>query len=78
MTVKLELNPDLGAVLQAQALERGISLESYMNELLRIAAAETTESARRKSLVQLFAESPWKGLDLKVDRDADCGRPVQL
>jgi putative addiction module CopG family antidote len=34
--------------------------------------------AERKSLVQLFAESPLKGLDLKFERDKDMGRPVGL
>jgi hypothetical protein len=35
-------------------------------------------SAGRKSLAQLFAESPFKGLDLKFERDPDTGRPVNL
>lgn len=34
--------------------------------------------AGRKSLAQLFAESPLKGLDLKIERDRDEGRPVGL
>lgn len=34
--------------------------------------------AGRKSLAQLFAESPFKGLDLKFERDPDTGRPVKL
>jgi putative addiction module CopG family antidote len=34
--------------------------------------------AERKSLAQLFAESPLKGLDLKFERDKDVGRPVAL
>ena len=34
--------------------------------------------AGRKSLAQLFAESPFKGLDLKFERDPDTGRPVTL
>lgn len=32
----------------------------------------------RKSLAQLFAESPFKGLDLRFERDPDTGRPVKL
>jgi hypothetical protein len=32
----------------------------------------------RKSLAQLFAESPFKGLDLEFERDPDCGRDVEL
>jgi hypothetical protein len=34
--------------------------------------------AGRKSLAQLFAESPLKGLDLKFERDPDTGRSVEL
>ena len=34
--------------------------------------------AGRKSLARLFAESPFKGLDLKFERDADTGRSVEL
>lgn len=30
----------------------------------------------RKSLAQLFAESPFKGLDLNFERDPDTGRPA--
>lgn len=32
----------------------------------------------RKSLAQLFADSPFKGLDIDFDRDPDCGRDVTL
>ena len=32
----------------------------------------------RKSLAQLFAESPFKGLDLDFKRDRDLGRDIEL
>jgi len=32
----------------------------------------------KKSLAQLFAESPLKGLDLDFSRSQDAGRPVEL
>ena len=32
----------------------------------------------KKNLVELFAESPLKGLDLNVERDPDFGRAVEL
>jgi hypothetical protein len=32
----------------------------------------------RKSLAQLFAESPFKGLDLDFERDQDLGRDADL
>jgi hypothetical protein len=97
VTVKLELKPEIEAVLAAQAHARGLSLESYLDHVLQSAAAERAgevfstqaEAIRRakesgarprgkKSLAQLFAESPFKGLDLKFERDPDMGRPVEL
>ena len=32
----------------------------------------------RKSLAPLFADSPFKGLDLDFERDPDSGRDVEL
>jgi uncharacterized protein (DUF2267 family) len=40
------------------------------------AAGERKRPAGRKSLAQLFAESPFKGLDLDFERDADTGWPT--
>jgi hypothetical protein len=33
---------------------------------------------RAKNLVELFAESPFKGLDLQFERDRDIGRDIEL
>jgi regulator of replication initiation timing len=41
-------------------------------------AKEKKRPAGKKSLAQLFAESPFKGLDLDFERDADTGGPVEL
>ena len=76
--MKLELKPELEAGLLAQAHARGLSLEAYLDEVLKSAAAVKPSLAGRKSLAQLFAESPLKGLDLKFERDQDVGRPVKL
>jgi hypothetical protein len=79
MTVKLELKPDVEAGLVAQAHARGLSLEAYLDEVLkRVAATPTPRPPGRKSLTRLFAESRLKGLDLKFERDQDTGRPVKL
>jgi len=105
VTVKLDLKPEVEAGLAAQAQARGLSLESYLDQVLRSAAVERASAVLptqaeaigrakdlaergeihphkrprgRKSLAQLFAESPLKGLDLKFERDADTGRPVTL
>ena len=77
--MKLELKPDVEAGLLAQAHARGLSLEAYLDEVLKRAAApKKPHPADRKSLAMLFAESPLKGLDLKFERDQDTGRPVKL
>jgi len=34
--------------------------------------------ASRRSLAQLFADSPFKGLDMQFERNPDTGRPVNL
>jgi hypothetical protein len=88
MTVKLELTPEVEASLVAQARARGLSLESYLDQMLERAAMEREvfpaeaerpkRSKDKKSLAQLFADSPFKGLDLDFERDADTGRPVTL
>jgi hypothetical protein len=76
VTVKLDLKPEVEAVLLVQAQARGLSLEPYLNQVLENAAS-AKRPAGRKSLVQLFAESPLKGLAMSFDRDRDVGRPVK-
>lgn len=57
---------------QAEAIERARKLSAGGDICIgRLRAG-------RKSLAQLFAESPFKGLDLKFERDPDTGRPVKL
>ena len=77
MTIKLDLKPEVEAVLLAQAHARGLSLEAYLNQLL-----ENATSAKRpagiKSLAQLFAESPLKGLALSFDRNPEAARTVKV
>ena len=87
MTLMLEIPKDIEACLLAEAHARGLSPEAYTAELLRerirtVGERQSTVSrkrpAGRKSLAQLFAESPLKGLDLKFERDPDTGRSVEL
>jgi hypothetical protein len=77
VTVKLELKPEIEAALLAQAHARGLSLEAYLDQVIQDATA-AKRRAGRKSLAQLFAESPLKGLDLSFDRNPDVGRPVKV
>lgn len=107
MTVKLDLTPEVEASLAAQAHERGLTLEAYLDQVLQNTVtsksherasdvlptqAEAIDRAReltvrreierrpagKKSLAQLFADSPFKGLDLKFETDPDTRRPVTL
>jgi hypothetical protein len=82
MTLKLEIPKDVVAGLLAEAHAHGLSPEVYAAQLLRERIRPATEQAQRplgrKSLAQLFAESPLKGLSLKFDRDPDIGRSVDL
>jgi hypothetical protein len=77
MTVTLELKPEIAAGLVAQAHARGLSLEAYLEQVLQSAVAPNRPE-ERKSLAQLFADSPFKGLNLNFERDTDTGRPVKL
>jgi hypothetical protein len=77
MTVTLELKPEIEAGLVAQAHARGLSLEAYLEQVLQSAVAPNRPE-ERKSLAQLFADSPFKGLNLNFERDSDTGRPVKL
>lgn len=78
MTVTLNLTPDLQERLQVRARTCGMSIEEYVVEQILRDVAEAASTKDRKSLPQLFAESPLKGLELDFERDADTGRPVAL
>jgi hypothetical protein len=77
MTLKLEIGKDVEAGLLTQAQAHGLSVEAYAEQLLKAAAAPKRPHGR-KSLAQLFAESPLKGLSLKFERDEDTGRSIAL
>jgi len=86
MTLKLDIPKDMEADLLTAAQANGISPEAYASQVLRdqIRAGEKAQNAvpmrpaSRKSLAQLFAESPLKGLNLDFERDPDTGRSVDL
>jgi hypothetical protein len=42
------------------------------------AGAKRQRPPGRKSLAKLFAESPFRGLDLNFERDPDTGRDIEL
>jgi hypothetical protein len=86
MTIQVEVSPETEARLAAQAEAHSMDVSAYAASLLEEAAQSKNQGLRakqqrpigRKSLAQLFAESPFKGLDLDFERDRDLGRSVEL
>jgi hypothetical protein len=87
MTITVDIRPEVQAELARQAAAQGRALEAYAASLLEAAArvpaavpppARNKRSPGRKSLVELFAESPLRGLDLDFSRNKSAGRPVDL
>ena len=84
----LHLPPDLERRVAALAAHTHREPDAVLAELVGAALDEDDETLAnavakprptgRKSLAQVFAESPLKGLDLKFGRDPDAGRPVKL
>lgn len=91
MTITVDIRPEVQAELARKAADKGMDVPAYVAGLLEQAArpelpALPDQTARpkrprppgRKSLVELFAESPFKGLDLDFERDRDVGRDIEL
>ena len=82
----IELKPEQERILQ-EALRHGRfqSMEEALDRAIQSIAppAEAPPKRGRRqpgkpSLVELFAQSPLKGMDLKIERSKDPGRPVDL
>jgi len=82
MTIRVEIKPEVQAELAAQAAARGMDVPTYAATLLEQAAQPAPPEPKdqaappkrqrppgRKSLAELFAESPLKGLDLDFSRN---------
>lgn len=80
MTLTLELQPEIECGLLAQAEARGVSLADYALDVLarEAQAARPPTGPGARNLVELFANSPFKGLDIEFERDKDYGREVEL
>ena len=88
----IELRPDQERIIREQlATGRYRSVDEVLDTALsklpdeaqshpgaRCDAARRTRPAGKKSLAQLFAESPFKGLNLDFERDRDTGRAIEL
>ena len=87
MTIEVELNVKTQALLAARAAAHNMDLSAYAATLLEQAASESAPGVSsaagqrpsgRRSLAQLFADSPFRGLDLDFERDPDLGRELAL
>ena len=78
-------SPEAEAIIRRRMSEGGFRNpeEVIIQALKSSPAAETPAEAPRrpagrKSLAQLFADSPFKGLDIDFEREPDYGRDVTL
>ena len=84
MTITVEISPEVEAELARKAAARGVDVPAYVTTLIEQAAQPEAVRPKyqrpegRKSLVDLFAESPLYGLDLDFSRNKSTGRPFDL
>jgi hypothetical protein len=75
MTITVEISPEVEAELARKAAARGVDVPAFVATLIEAAAqparAKYQRPEGRKSLVDLFAESPLAGLDLDFSRDRE-------
>ncbi len=82
MTITLELPPEIEQGLLTQANAEGMSITKYVEQIVTREARQTAPGKPRtpsqaKNLVELFANSPFKGLNIEFERDRDCGREIE-
>ena len=84
MNVTLRLDPEIEKGLMARANARGISLDTYLQELVAReaglpAAGESRPIHKRfANLSDLLLDSPFAGANLDLERSKDYPRPVDL
>jgi hypothetical protein len=91
MSLTVKLKPEVERALAGQAAARGMDVPAYAAVLLEHATQVRQAEAQdrtahpacrrppgRKSLAELFAESPLMGLDLDFSRSRSTGRSVDL
>jgi hypothetical protein len=83
--VTIEIHsPELEAMIRTRMSAGQNAEEVILHALKSSSAAEAPSAvtprrpAGRKSLAQLFADSPFKGLDIDFEREPDYGRDVML
>ncbi len=80
MTLTVNLHPETERGLIAQAMAKGISPASFVEEIVarEVMAGDSSGGAEAKNLVDLFENSPFKGLSMTIERDQDYGRDIIL
>lgn len=81
MTLEIH-RPELAALIR-ERIDSGVDVEDVIMQALQSSSAPKAATpprrpAGRKSLAQLFADSPFKGLDIDFERDPDLGRDIAL
>jgi hypothetical protein len=83
MTITVDISPEVEAELARKAAAQGVDVPAYVATLIeQVTRPEDRPTYRRpegrKSLVELFAESPLCGLDLDFSRNKSTGRPIDV
>ena len=83
MTITLDLTSDIEKDLLAQATARGLSIAEYVQQIVtreagQSASASIAPVAEPKNIFELFANSPFKGLNIEFERDRDYGREIDM
>lgn len=73
MSVVLNLPAEIEDRLQLKARASGMTLETYLEEMVKKTVSERKRpgSRQKQSLVEIFAESPFKGLNMQFPRERD-------
>ena len=77
-------SPEVEAIIRSR-MSAGWNAEDVIMQALKSSppaevpvTVKSRRPAGRKSLAQLFADSPFKGLDIDFERDPDYGRDATL
>lgn len=77
MTITVDISPEVEAGLARKAAARGVDVPAYVATLIEqdaqpeeIVLPKYQRPPGRKSLAQLFAESPFAGLDIDFSRNS--------
>ena len=84
MTIEIH-SPEVEAIIHRRMMAGGFKdAEDVIIQALKSSSSPETPPASprrpagRKSLAQLFADSPFEGLDIDFEREPDYGRDVEL